>query len=95
MRYAILKAIFQIFKAQPVTLLGDDLFSRRPMCEAVLAKGFNFIFVCLPKSHLALYDWIAFQAAHGKVKTTQRQQRSGKTDELWQYRYLNDVPLRA
>ena len=84
-----------IFEAQSVTLLGDDLFSRQPMCEAVLTKGFNFIFVCLPESHAALYDWIAFQASHGKVKTTQRQQRSGKTDEVWQYRYLNDVPMRA
>jgi hypothetical protein len=84
-----------IFKRQAVTLLGDDLFSRQPMCEDVLAGGFNFIFVCLPESHPALYDWIAFQAAHGNVKTSQRQQRKGKTDELWQYRYLNDVPLRT
>ncbi len=85
----------KIFVNQAVTLLGDDLFSRQPMCEAVLAQGFNFIFVCLPESHPALYDWIAFQASHGKVKTMQRQQRRGKTDEVWQYRYLNDVPMRA
>ncbi|MEL6488375.1 MAG: hypothetical protein AAFQ95_00305 [Cyanobacteria bacterium J06621_3] len=85
----------EIFQAQAVTLLGDALFSRQPMCEAVLAKGVNFIFVCLPESHPALYDWLAFQATHGKVKTTQRQQRQGKTDEVWHYRYLNDVPLRA
>ena len=85
----------QIFKAQSVTLLGDDLFSRQPMCEAVLASGFNFIFVCLPESHPTLYDWIAFQSSHGNVKTTQQQQRRGKTDEVWQYRYLNDVPMRA
>ena len=65
------------------------------MCEAVLASGFNFIFVCLPESHPTLYDWIAFQASHGNVKTTQQQQRRSKTDEVWQYRYLNDVPMRA
>lgn len=29
------------------------------------------------------------------MKTIQRQQRKGKTGELWQYRYLNDVPLRT
>ncbi len=85
----------EIFGNQAVTLLGDDLFSRQPMCEEVLANGFNFIFVCLPESHSALYDWIAFQAAHGSVKTIQRQRRSGKTDEVWRYRYLNDVPMRA
>ena len=85
----------KIFKAQAVTLLGDDLFSRQPMCEDVLVSGFNFIFVCLLESHPVLYDWVAFQATHGHVKTTQRQQRRGKTDEVWQYRYLNDVPMRA
>lgn len=30
-----------------------------------------------------------------QVKTIERQQRKGKTDEIWQYRYLNDVSLRA
>ena len=83
------------FKGQAVTLLGDDLFSRQPMCEDVLAHAFNFIFVCLPESHPVLYDWLAFQAHQGIVKTLQRQQRRGKTDEVWHYRYLNDVPLRA
>ncbi len=85
----------EIFKTQAITLLGDDLFSHQPMCEAVLAGDFNFIFVCLPESHSALYDWVAFNAANGKVKTTVRQQHTRKTDEVWQYRYLNDVPLRA
>jgi len=85
----------EIFKGQAITLLGDDLFSRQPMCEDVLTNEFNFIFVCLPESHPALYDWIGFQTAHGKVKTMKRKQRKGKTDEIWQYRYLNDVPLRA
>src|SRR5215471_13175559 len=31
--------------------LGDDLFSRQPLCEAVLAAGSHFIFVCKPSSH--------------------------------------------
>ncbi|MEL6629355.1 MAG: ISNCY family transposase [Bacteroidota bacterium] len=83
------------FEHQPVTLLGDDLFSRQPMCESVIANRFSFIFVCLPESHLALYDWIAFNAANGKVATVEQEKRHGKTNELWQLRYLNDVPLRA
>jgi len=84
-----------IFAQQAVTLLGDDLFSRQPMCEAAIASGFSFIFVCLPESHPALYDWIAFNAAKGKVQTIEYSQRNGKTDELWQLRYLNEVPLRS
>ena len=81
--------------ARAVTLLGDDLFSRQPMCEEAINNGFNYIFVCLPESHPALYDWIAFNAANGKVKTVERTVSNGKTDEIWHYRYLNDVPLRV
>jgi len=81
--------------SQSITLLGDDLFSRQPMCEEAIANGFNYIFVCLPASHPALYDWIVFNDAKGKVKTIQRTVSQGKTDEIWHYRYLNDVPLRA
>ena len=85
-----------MFGEQRVTLLGDDLFSRQPMCEAALESGFHFIFVCLPESHPALYDWVAFNAANGHVKTLeQSSHRNGKTDEIWQLRYLNEVPLRS
>ena len=81
--------------ARAVTVLGDDLFSRQPMCDTAIANGFNYIFVCLPESHPALYDWVDFNANNGKVKTLQRTVSTGKTDEIWHYRYLNDVPLRA
>ena len=81
--------------ARSITLLGDDLFSRQPMCEEAIDTGFNYIFVCLPESHPTLYDWIAFNTANGKVKTIDRTVSNGKTDELWHYRYLSDVPLRA
>lgn len=85
----------ELVTAQAVTLLGDDLFSRQPMCEEALANGFNFIFVCLPESHPALYDWIGFNQANGQVNTFTRTVGQGKTAEIWHYRYLNDVPLRA
>ena len=38
----------------PVTLLGDDLYSRQPICELALKQGYNFIFVCLETSHKTL-----------------------------------------
>ena len=79
-----------MFADQRVTLLGDDLFSRQPMCEAALESGFHFIFVCLPESHPALYDWVAFNTANGHVKALEQAHRNGKTDEIWQLRYLNE-----
>jgi hypothetical protein len=32
------------FQGQPVTLLGDDLYRRQPMCEEIITSGMNFIF---------------------------------------------------
>lgn len=88
-------AYAELFEGRVVILLGDDLYSRVPMCEAALAVGFSFIFVCLPESHPVLYDWIDFNAAKGQVKETQRLQKQGKHQELWEYRYLSDVPLNG
>lgn len=44
------------FGESSVTLLGDDLYSRQPMCEAIIASGMSFIFTCLPTSHSTLYE---------------------------------------
>ena len=48
-RYAELGAVF----------LGDDLFSRQPLCEAVREVGGSFIFVCKPASHALIQEYIA------------------------------------
>ena len=80
---------------QPITLLGDDLYSRQPMCEAVLSEAADYIFVCLPESHRVLYDWIDFQAAQDQVPSLEWQPAHGKRDERWHIRYLSNVPLNS
>ena len=89
-----LSAHVRLFESQAITLLGDDLYSRQPMCTDCIAQGFNFIFVCLPDSHKALYDWVEFNQSHGNLNTIQQRRWTGKTHHVWHYRYLNDVPLR-
>ena len=83
-----------LFEGQAVTLLGDDLYSRQPMCEHCLEHDFNFMFVCLPQSHPTLYEWLAFLEANDEVKTTSQRRWNGRFFEVWHYRYLNQVPLR-
>ena len=39
--------------------LGDDLFSRQPICQAVLDVGGRFLFVCKPDSHKAIEEFRA------------------------------------
>ena len=40
--------------------LGDDLFSRQPLCQAVLDAGGHFIFVCKPSSHSFIQQYLTF-----------------------------------
>ena len=36
--------------------LGDDIYSKQPVCEAVRAVGAHFLFVCKPDSHKTTYE---------------------------------------
>jgi hypothetical protein len=84
-RYAALKA----------TVLGDDLFCNQPLCEKVLEKELNFIFVCKPDSHAELYQMVEFLEANGQVEQFSERNWKGKYAEINTYRYVNQVPLRA
>jgi Transposase DDE domain len=78
-----------------VTLLGDDLYSNQPLCKLALQNGFNFIFVCKPDSHAALYERLAFWQDTGAIKEVESRRRSGRVTEALMYRYLNEVLLRS
>jgi hypothetical protein len=71
--------------------LGDDLFSRQPICEAVLEQGAHFLFVCKPESHPAIEDFRAGIALDTLVERTKR----GKKRTTYRYQWLCDVPLRG
>jgi hypothetical protein len=83
-----------IFEKGKVTLLGDDLFSRQPMCEIALSQNFHYIFVCLPDSHPTLYKWIDCFDALGEVQYYQERHRHGKEWRLYNYRWKNQILLR-
>jgi hypothetical protein len=69
-KYAHLKPIY----------LGDDLFSHQPLCEAVLATGGHFLFVCKPATHTLIQEYITGVALeshtervkHGRTWVTHR-----------------------
>jgi hypothetical protein len=70
--------------------LGDDLFSRQPLCAAVQAAGGHFIFVCKPSSHPLIAEYIAGIELPTRQDTVKR----GKTHSVFRYRWISDVPLR-
>lgn len=84
----------QQFTGQPVTLLGDDLYSHQPMCQQCLETGMSFIFPCLPDSHTAHYDWLNYLEGIGEVKTVETRQWNKRSQEIYRYRYVNQLPIR-
>lgn len=82
------------FRKFRVTVLGDDLYCRQPMCQLVLSKGFNFLFVCKPDSHKTLYQWVELLEEHGDLNPLVITRWNGKYREIHTYKYANEVPLR-
>lgn len=80
----------QRYSALNVTVLGDDLYCHQPLCQQLLAQGFNFILVCRPESHTTLYEHL--DGITLPTVTTKRW--TGKVEETYTYRYLNGVPLK-
>ncbi len=79
-RYAALDAVY----------LGDDLFSRQPLCQAVLDVGGHFIFVCKPASHPLIAEYLTGI----DLPTVEQTVKRGKQRFVHRYRWLLDVPLR-
>jgi hypothetical protein len=79
-RYAALEAVY----------LGDDLFSRQPLCQAVLDVGGHFLFVCKPSSHPLIEEYLIGM----DLPVVEQTVRRGKQRFVHRYRWLHDVPLR-
>lgn len=77
-----------------VTILGDDLYSRQPMCEKILSQGMNFILVSKPDSHKSLYEWLRVLEEAGDMNSVVVRRWNGKHCEIYTYKYANGAPLR-
>jgi hypothetical protein len=80
-RYARLNAVF----------LGDDMFSRQPVCQAVLDVSGHFLFVCKPESHKAIEEFRAGIRLDERIDRIRR----GKKWFVHRYQWLAGVPLRG
>ena len=81
------------YARRSVTILGDDLFSREPFCQALKDKHFHFILVCKPDSHPHLYQTVDFLAANGVLGSKIVRRWVGKYAEISTYCYANKLPL--
>ena len=76
------------------TLLGDDLYSRQPICELALEQGYNFIFVAKPSSHKSLYEWLDFSEKNGEMRIGEIKKYEKGKGRIYRYKYVNKVPIR-
>jgi hypothetical protein len=76
-----------------VTILGDDLYCKQPICEEILRNKFNFILVCKPDSHTTLYQYLDFLKED--IEEVRIERMKGKRREVDTYRYYNEVPIRG
>jgi hypothetical protein len=76
-------------------ILGDDLYSRQPFCQALKELGLHFLLVCKPDSHTMLYETVNYLAANGVLAGKSERHWNGKFAEIWNYRYTNKLPLRG
>lgn len=78
------------YKSLNPTILGDDLLSRQPICEALLKEGFHFILVCKADSHKTLYTFLDGIKLNSKTMTmTKRNQK-----RVLSYRSMNALPIK-
>jgi len=82
------------FSGQRLTLLGDDLYSRQPMCQQCLDLGMSFIFTALPNSHPALDERLRVLEVLGALQQVEIRQSHQRSPVLYSYRYINTVPIR-
>lgn len=85
----------QYYAKRNVTILGDDLFSRQPFCQALTDAKIHFILVCKPDSHPHLYESVAFLAQQKVLGTYRKRVWNGKHGEIYTYRYAEQLPLRG
>ena len=67
--------------------MGDDLYSRQPMCEEALQNHFHYLFVCLPESHPTLYEFLDYAEKIGEVYSFHERRRHGRDWHDYHYRW--------
>ena len=82
------------YKQYKPSILGDDVYCKQPLCEAILAQQMNFILVCKPDSHTTLYEWLVGLEVTKGVHEVKIIRYHGKMRYIDTYRFVNQVPLR-
>jgi hypothetical protein len=83
-----------LYKDLGISVLGDDLYCKQPLCELMIKEELDFILVCKPNSHKTLYQYVEELEAMGAVETVVEKRWTGKVHEIDTYRFVEQLPLR-
>ena len=89
-----LRAYASNYSALGITILGDDLYCKQPICESIIASGLYFILVCKPGSHKTLYEYVDMLDTTQDIWTLEVVRHKGKHTYIDTYRWAEQVPLR-
>src|ERR1700735_4397296 len=76
-------------KLNPI-YLGDDIYSKQPVCEEILAVGAHFLFVCKPDSHKTMNEYLSGV----EVPSLSRKVKRGKKFFTYTWRWMLGLPIR-
>jgi hypothetical protein len=86
--------LFNLFsKKYKFIILGDDLYSRVPMINKILEKGYSFILVCKKTSHKILYEQIQTYKLAKSCKTLTISKIHNGKKQIWTYNFINELLL--
>lgn len=78
---------------EKVIVLGDDLYSREPMIQKVLAKKHSYIFVAKPTSHTYLYEQVKMIKNLKTIDTKKVSKMVNGKKQIFTYNYINQLLL--
>jgi hypothetical protein len=76
-------------------ILGDDLYSREPLCQDILEKGDSFLFVAKRESHKIMYEHIDYKDKVAELETKEKIVGKAHEKEIWKYKFVNKVPING
>ncbi len=77
-----------------ITIVGDDLYSCQPICQAIVDAGMHCILTCKRESHPALYEWVDRLEAGRDKDALVTKRWTGTYHEATTYHWANHVPLK-
>lgn len=78
------------FNPYAVTFLGDDLYSKDPLCKAIIEAKQYFIFTCKHSSH----PWLSECVKYGDVQEIEKTEYVNNKKQKAVYRYVGDVDIK-